>query len=307
MDTKDKISGILENHKPALLIGNGVNQFGGKKPSSWENLLAALADRDPPKAKIDEMSLTEFFDIIDLTKTDRGKKSKFILQQGFRDHLERWKPSDHHGVIASWAQRHDAPIVTVNFDENLSKAINAEFHQHGYGGKGFSHWYPWGSYFSDREIKTPRDSFAIWHAHGMMRYKCSIRLGLTHYMGSAQRARWLVYRGEDSLRGSVENGNANWRGRDTWLDAFFFCPLLVFGFRCNRDESLMRWLFVERARFHKLCPEKRVETWFLDTPSGESSTSKENPTSRRFFESLDMEYVPVSDFGDIYGNPAWCS
>ena len=323
----DRISGILRSDpKPALLIGNGINLFHGSGSSSWQGLLATLAelcDIDPPNFKTDEMSFTEFFDIVDLVKEGKDVGN---LKQRVCDGLQHWEPSDQHRVIVLWAKRHGVPIVTVNFDENLSRSIDAEFHLGNKGKKGFTDWYPWSSYFSDREINVPRDSFAIWHAHGMKRYKRSIQLGLTDYMRSVRRADLFVNGRENSLRSLADDCNAGWwRGRDTWLDVIFFRPLLIFGFACNRDESFLRWLFLQRAGLHKSWPEVRVKAWFLDTqstgrgsgkPGGGTTGSRrsgtcqripEGPTNKRFFEELDMEYVQVPKFKDIYENPAWRS
>ena len=306
----DRISRILgTERKPALLIGNGINRFHGSESTSWAALLRTLAKPyglDSPNTKTDEMSFTEFFDIVDFAGTAKGasilRQRAKVLRQRACHRLKQWTPSDHHRVIVGWARRHGVPIVTVNFDENLSRSIGANFHRgnRGNGSKGFTDWYPWSSYFSDREINAPRNSFAIWHAHGMVRYERSIQLGLTHYMRSLRRADSFVYGRENSLRGFFENGNEIWRGHNTWLDIMFFCPLLVFGFGCNRDESFLRWLFLQRARLHKSRPEMRVKAWFLDT-------SSKGPTNKRFFEELDMEYVRVPAFEDIYESPAWRS
>lgn len=288
------------DRKPALLIGNGINRFRGSGSSSWEDLLEMLGKKyglKPPRKKSDEMSFTEFFDILYLAS--RAKDAK-ILQERVCDELSNWKPADHHGTIVGWAKRHSVPIVTVNFDENLSRSVDASFHR-GTGRKGFTHWYPWNSYFSDREIDAPRNSFAIWHAHGMMRYRDSIRLGLTQYMGSVERARRLVHSGEASLSALARGGIESWRGQRTWLDVLFFSPLLIFGFSCKRDENFMRWLLVERARLHRIRPEYEARTWFLDT------SANKRPNSRSFFEGLGMEYVSVSNPKDIYDSHAWGS
>jgi hypothetical protein len=139
--------------------------------------------------------------------------------------------------------------LTVNFDENLSNAARAEVFR---GGDGFTDYYPWSSYFSDAEIGDPRASFAIWHAHGMRQYRRSIRLGLTHYMGAVQRARPLIY----NRGGLRELGAGTPLGvSGTWLEVFFFCPLVMLGFGFNKDETFLRWLFLERARLHRLRPE----------------------------------------------------
>ena len=294
----NEISEILEKHQPALLVGNGINRYKDSGSSSWTCLLAELAkpvDIELPQAKTDEMTYTEFFDILDLARP-RGDRDS--LQQHVCDLMEDWKPSDHHRTIVCWAKRHGVPIITTNFDENLSRSIDARFHS-GNGGKGFTHLYPWNSHFSDREIDAPRRSFAIWHAHGMMQYPKSIRLGLTHYVGSARKARALVYDGGDSLRARAKGGESRWRGQNTWLDALFFCPLMIFGFACERNENLLRWLFLERARLYNLQPKFAAKAWFLDT------SSRGGPNSKHFFERLGVDYVSVADCGHIYENPAW--
>lgn len=288
----DVISG---RKKPALLIGNGINRYNSSASSSWDDLLGKLARKQRLKLTDEEaaeMSNTEFFDILDLAKPKEDRRS---LQREFCDLMMSWEPAAHHSTIVSWAQRHSAPIITVNFDENLSKSIDAGFFRLG---KGFTDYYPWSSYFSDREILDPRSEFAIWHAHGMMRYSRSIRLGLTHYMGSVQRARPWVY-GRKSLRANARNSGDSWRGANTWLEVLFFCPLMIFGFGFGKDENFLRWLFLERARLHKLVPAWKAKTWFVDVESDNSLYRK------AFFERLGMEFVTVPDYPDIYEDQAW--
>lgn len=291
-----RISDVMSGQeKPALLIGNGINRYSNSTGSSWDELLGELARKRGLKLTDEEaaeMSNTEFFDILDLVNTKQDTSS---LQREFCKLMARWEPADQHTTIVRWAQRHNIPIITVNFDENLSKSINAGFFRRS---KGFTDYYPWNSYFSDREISYPRSEFAIWHAHGMMRYSRSIRLGLTHYMGSVQRARSWVY-GRAGLRANAKNSENHWRGANTWLDVFFFCPLMIFGFGFGKDENFLRWLFLERARLHKLVPAWKAETWFIDVES-------ENSLHRKpFFEGLGMEFIMVPDYSEIYENRLW--
>ena len=286
---------ILDQERPALLIGNGINRYNNNSSSSWEELLAELAQKHGlalTQEEASEMSNTEFFDILDLA---RPKEDRSSLQEGFCGLMDKWRPSDHHSEIVGWARRNQSPVITVNFDENLSKAVGARFFRRG---ERFTHYYPWSSYFSDSEIGDPRSSFAIWHPHGMMRYKTSIRLGLTHYMGSVQRARPWVYN-RNGLRAGAKNSQVSWRGSDTWLEVFFFCPLVLFGFGFGKDENFLRWLFLERARLHKLRPDWKAKTWFVDTGA------IDRVQRRPFFKGLDIEVVIVPDYPEIYDNPAW--
>ena len=123
-----KISEILQQRrKPALLIGNGINQFKGSAASSWKDLLGHLAAEYQlklSKTEMEEMSNTEFFDILDLARPLEERRK---LQSKFCDLMKSWEPSEHHRSIVIWARLHHAPIITVNFDENLSKAVDAKY------------------------------------------------------------------------------------------------------------------------------------------------------------------------------------
>lgn len=294
-----KISAILQqDRKPALFIGNGINQFKNNQDSSWQDLLGILAGElgvNLSREQRKEMSSTEFFDILDLA---RPREDRRKLQSKFCDLMKHWKPSAHHRKIVSWARQHQAPIITANFDENLSRAVNAEYQI----GEGFTDWYPWSSYFSDDKIDDPRTSFAIWHAHGMMRYARSIRLGLRDYMGAVHHARSWLYRGATPLvRTARENGEVHWKGQNTWLEIVFFCPIVILGFGFEKNESFLRWLFLERARIHKINPYWKTEAWFVDTQR--SGNLKRKP----FFEHLGMKYVTVDNYDEIYEDASWQS
>lgn len=291
------LNDILTNdEKPALFIGNGINIHGGDGTSSWDSLLRELAHQQDLQLTSDErkeMSNTEFFDILDLA---HPKQQRSSLQGEFCKLMAGWKPTIHHETIAGWAQRHRRPIITVNFDENISRSRELGLFR---PSKGFTDYYPWSTYFSDRRIVDPKTDFAVWHAHGMMKYSRSIRLGLTHYMGSVQRARSWVYNRENSLRENTKNGGGLWRGSGTWLDIVFFCPIVIFGFTFGKDENFLRWLFLERAKLQKDRPDPPAKIWFVEKRN-------ENSDSRKlFFKRLGVDFVTVDDYAQIYENPAW--
>ncbi|WP_339745429.1 hypothetical protein [uncultured Maricaulis sp.] len=295
----DTLAGILDAPKPpALFIGNGINRHrsvGGH--TGWENLLEQLAKSQGmtlTERQLEEMSKTEVFDILDLA---RPKEDRASLQREFCNLMKAWKPKEHHRKIVDWASRHSAPIITVNFDQNLSGSIGARLFL---GEPSFTDFYPWGSYYSSREIDAPISNFAIWHPHGMVRYSRSIRLGLTHYMGSVQRARLMLY-GKDGLRAYANNESSGWRGENTWLAPIFFAPLLIFGFGLGKDESFLRWLFLERAKFHKIRPDWRQPSWYV------TNDSTDDERRGVFFKALGIELVNAKNYDEIYENAAWNS
>ena len=83
------------------------------------------------------------------------------------------------------------------------------------------------------------------------------------------------------------------------MEILFFCELAIFGFTFGKDENFLRWLFLERARLHKIMPHWKKKTWYVDTPKNGSMHRKP------FFEGLGMEYVAVSEYSDIYDDPMW--
>lgn len=263
--------------------------------SSWETLLQTLAERQGiflNQNQLKEMSNTEFFDLLELARPYDGRGN---LQKDFCDLMAPWGHKDHHEILMAWAIRRSAPVITVNFDEILSAASGATFVR---TKSGFTDFYPWSSYFSVGPIENPRSEFAIWHAHGMVRYPRSIRLGLTHYMGSVERARRLIY-GSHGLRSNTVVTSKDWKGAGTWLEPLFFCPILVIGFGFGKDENLMRWLFLERARFHRIRPAMKSEAWFV------VRGAEIDDHRRPFFEGLGIKMLFIDSYEDIYENIAW--
>lgn len=289
---------LRKRSSPALLIGNGINRYQNTNgSSSWESLLQQIA-RDQNLAfsqnQLKEMSDTEFFDILDLARPGDDRSH---LQRKFCALMDSWQPKSHHSKIVGWARNRSAPVITVNFDENLSQAVRAKYHAPK-ARKGFTDYYPWTSYFAESEIATPRTSFAIWHAHGMKKYSRSIRLGLTHYMGSVQRARSWVY-GKKGIRMNAKESLLNWPGANTWLDPLFFSPLLILGFGFGKDETFLRWLFLERARLHKIRPEWKQQAWYV------TNKSSANRDRSPFFKALGIQMIEAESYEEIYDNPAW--
>jgi hypothetical protein len=294
-----KLGAILNLPRPpTLLIGNGINRHGRlstRDANSWEGLLQEVARRygiTLSDEQLSQMSNTERYDILDLARPLDDRES---LQKCFCDLMASWTPGAHHTRIISWAKRHDAPVITVNFDELLSQSVGAQLF-----GKteGFTDYYPWSRHFSDREVTNADSEFAIWHAHGMKRYSRSVRLGLTHYMGSVQRARGMIY-GKSGLRNKSLSSLREWGGYGTWLEPFFHSPLLILGFGFGKDETFLRWLFLERARYHRIRPDRKTDAWFLQKSDGSTDHR------RRFLDELGIRTIYVREFEEMYEVDDW--
>lgn len=286
----------LHGDEIALVIGNGIHRHGPNGATSWDALLIDLARRHGfqftrlPRGA----SATEVFDVIDLKA--RGRSGD--LAGAFCEEMQSWRPREHHRRIMHWAVRHRAPVLTTNFDEVLSRAADGHLMRPKVA--GFTYWYPWDSRFAHKLYDNPCDGFGIWHVNGLARYKLSVRLGLTQYIGSAQRARGWLHRGGNRLFQAKDR--LKWPGRRTWLHLVFNMPLLIFGLGLREDEVFLRWLLIERERYFAKFPDRRHPAWFVFKPDLDDETE----AGRIFFlEGIGIRCLPVDAYSAIYDAAAW--
>ena len=278
---------------PALLIGNGINRASDQDQLSWEDLLAHLAGGrgvSLSKGQVSEMSNTEMYDLLDLAKPWSRKSN---LQVEVRDLLREWQPNELHEMVVRWAIKRQAPVLTVNFDENLSTSHGLKLQV-----VKQNNFYPFHSHYAQDEVEDPSSSFGIWHPHGMIHFRQSIRLGLSHYMGSVQRAREMMVN-KRSLLNFADGKTSGWPGRRTWLQIILFKPLLIFGFGFGKDEVFMRWLLLERARLYSTHPHLRKPAWFVE---------KQSPALERrkaFLERIGIQVIATEIHYDVYDNAGW--
>lgn len=294
-----KLATLLKRNRIdlALVVGNGINRYDAPLgANSWDDLLSRLARShlNPNHQAIPSgVSLTEFYDVLELAYT--RKLDQPSLQQQFCNLMATWRPLRQHGVIASWASQSNVPILTTNFENTLGTAVACSLRRT--SGKGFTDYYPWDSYFGTNDIRDPCTQFAIWHINGMQQYRRSVRLGLSHYMGSVERARSWLHKGSQRL---FKDGDMRvWDGAATWLQVFFHKPLLFFGLGLSETEVFLRWLLIERARYFKKFPEHRKPGWYIYVP-GEHDEGKE-----LFLKAVGIESFPVSSHDEIYATSTW--
>lgn len=291
---------ILRKHRShlALVIGNGVNRYEAPRDKgSWESLLLRLAERRLPgnfKVIPTGVALTEFYDVLDLRS--RGASAELSVQKEFCGLLETWQYREHHTRIVAWAEREGVPILTTNFDRVLADAGNCSLHR--IKGKWSTDFYPWESYFGTRPLDGPLDGFGIWHINGMSQYPRSLRLGLTHYMGSVNRVRgWLRSGGKSAS--TEPRYAATWPGADSWVHIAFNRPLLIFGLGLEENEVFLRWLLIERARYFEKTQQARKDAWYVHTGKA-MSDGKEF-----FLKHMGVVPVHVLNYDQIYGMGTW--
>lgn len=291
---------ILQKNREniALVVGNGINLYGAASTTnSWQDLLITLAKENLPSSLRDVpqgVTLTEFYDVLDLKSNHSS--STIPLSQQFCDLMTSWKFFEHHQRIVQWAISNNSPILTTNFEQVLSDAGNCTLRRT--KKDGFTDYYPWDCYYSNKDVSDPSREFGIWHINGMQHYRRSVRLGLSHYMGSVERARNWFHKGVKVSLFSGKNTQA-WSGGDTWLHIVFNTPLLIFGLGLEENEVFLRWLLIERARYFKIFPDKRKDAWYVSTGGRDSDGKK------FFLDGVGVTHIDVGSYDDIYGAEVW--
>lgn len=288
------LSRLLHKEKGnlTLVIGNGINRYNSSNDNgSWDSLLIQLWNRysnsqsdSVPKG----ITFTEFYDAIDLKMTDKSS-----LQKEFCDLMSDWRFEEHHYNIANWALNNNCQILTTNFERTLSESLNCKlFH---IDSKHFTDYYPWSSYYSLND-KEPMDGFGIWHINGMQNYSRSIRLGLSHYMGSVEKSRAMMHKGGEKRLFSKNNID-KWRGNQTWLHFIFTKPLLFIGLGLDSTEVFLRWLLVERAKLFKKFPDLYQPAWYVYA----GNNIREG--HELFLDSVGISVIKIDNFDSIYHEP----
>lgn len=286
---------IRKNEKDiAFIIGNGINRYPNNPNAlSWDDLLIQLWDKvslQTLSRRPNGISLTEFYDILELEKVH-----DIYLQKEVADLMQGWDPMDHHSLITNKIQSLNAPLLTTNFEETFVKTVNGTLLRTEQ--EGFTDFYPWSTYHGGQQLELPTDGFGIWYINGMINYHRSIRLGLSHYMGSVQKARGLLYKGNGDDIFSDKN-RYNWKGAKTWLQVIFNKSLFVFGLGLEENETFLRWLLIERMKYFKKYVNLKHKGWYLN-----KRTYNEIDLGKRFFlERVGFEVIDVDDYKDIYEN-----
>lgn len=302
MNATPTLPSILADHghNLALVIGNGVNRHDAPEDNnSWSTILAGLAgdyglDVRTPTLR-EGMSLTELYDLLDLSPPPASAAGR-SLQEQFCDRLQGWVHRPHHERIITWARARGAPVLTTNFDDLLARAGGCRLLPPRVS--GFTDYYPWGRYYGDAELADPTDGFGIWHINGMRRYRRSVRLGLSHYMGSVQRVRDWLHEGKPDRLFDAE-AKADWPGATTWLHVLFNMPFVMFGLALDENEVFLRWLLIERRRYVSKFPQHHQPGWYV-YPAAEAK-----PGKLRFLEGMGVTPVQVTDHAEIYAATTW--
>ncbi len=286
----------------AFIVGNGINRYPNNPAAiSWDDLLINLWDKFSFRT-ISEVptgiSVTEFYDLLDIESTNSFATTMNIQKEACKL-LETWSDKPHHKIFLEKARSINAPVLTTNFDMILPTALNLkQFYTDSNG--TFTDYYPWTTYFGDRQLSSPTDGFGVWFINGFLKYHRSIRLGLSHYMGSVEKARGYLHKGDETRLFSGKDVE-NWKGNNTWLHIIFNKSICIFGLGLEENEVFLRWLLIERAKYFRKFPDHKKKGWYVTNKPRKPDEKYKG--KKYFFEGLGFEIIETDDYDSIYKAP----
>lgn len=246
---------------------------------------ALYSDTDAQQAEMLERSrcnFIEYFNHVQQTRHVRGSESIIVNWRRVHELLKIFADGD----TITFAQ-----ILTTNFDMNLNEGLTLCRLES--ENLKFTDYYPWNVYFAKIELNSSTEGFGVWYINGMLKYKRSIRLGLSEYMSLSSRVRTFLHKGDGLDDFDLKNQN-RWKGYSTWLHIIFNKSLCIFGLALDENETFLRWLLIERAKYFKRFPERKKKAWFV-CKAGECSEGK-----RLYLDYLGFELVQLNSYEDIY-------
>lgn len=192
----------------AFVLGNGINRYANAKNTniSWNDMLLQVWDSISPKTLSEianGITMTEFYNIMEFeagsSKEVRDKTVEIV---------KSWKPSAYETALEQRLIELDCPVLTTNFDGNIEQDLTRykmDINQ------GFSDFYPWNVYFSNRKLDNPLEGFGVWHINGMQDYPRSLRLSLSEYINLTSRARNYIH-SNDALDNFDKKNISYWNG-----------------------------------------------------------------------------------------------
>ncbi|MCH4183625.1 MAG: SIR2 family protein [Prevotella sp.] len=324
---------IDENKKDiAFITGNGVNLYfaddiyskENKRANikSWKDLLLSLWNKDNKvieEEKIREipsgLSYTESFDLLDLKRTlPRQLRSEDITPQmvsrifagitpnvktDVTNEMENWKGGHKVEKFVRAIKKLETPFLTTNFDEVLPSSLNLKettTTRLPQKCTSNSKRFRWNYYYSDQgSLELPTSGFGIWHINGSVCHPESISFGLCDYMFNVTIARNMI-QGIDKPDTFSGKHTSYWPGCNTWLHIIFNKSLFIFGLSLGENETFLRWLLIQRAKYFALyrTSDTDHQGWYVADP-------KDISEGKRFFlESAGFEIINIKKYKTIY-------
>ena len=229
----------------AFLVGNGINLKAQCCPS-WRDLVRELVSDVMLDYNVDskEMSFPIVFEIAQSCREDRrNSNAKKKIEEKFSIENVDVTKLIPHKTLVEYAQEKGCPILTLNYDNYLEHCLGKELKEYKSDAvfRATSD-YRWNMYYSDKKIKdNVRKSFGIWHIHGDVKHKNSIRIGHKDYVNMITKLR--------NFNESTSINSPDWPGLNTWIEIFYNNNLIIMGTELDPAETDLYWLLIKRKRY----------------------------------------------------------
>jgi hypothetical protein len=224
------------------------------------------------------------------------KQANNKLLEKVAEKFSKFTYKDHHRKIVEYIRGINAPILTTNYDDLLSKSIGATLYE--MTNSATSYRNPWNYYYANSEISNPLKSFAIWHINGFIEKAQSIKLGLGQYTNMISEASNImhVHNGAGAYN-FLKTNESNFM--NSFLNVFLNKSLFIVGLALDEDEIFLRWLLLQRAMYLNGNPYKNHKAWYV-LPTDEFN--KMESGKKFFLENVGVQLIPVdkSLSDDIY-------
>lgn len=217
--------------------------------------------------------------------------------------MGEWMLDDKVSNMLTFIHEMDAPILTTNFDLSISRKLDKLFPkqmEYQVMEKGMrSEVFPWSYYYGYKSLNDSCSRFGIWHMHGIASKPQSLCLGLSDYMRITEKA-WGKIHKDDFFETDMFGGKNNnyWDGYRTWLHIFFNKSLFIMGLTLEENETFLRWLLIQRAKYFALFPDRKYKGWYVYPKEEEKQTNFFG--KKVFLEKVGFEMLPVDSYKVIY-------
>ena len=157
--------------------------------------------------------------------------------------------------------------------------------------------YPWQTFWSDIEGQEKKADSAeglshdLWHIHG----KLGSRGGINTLLFSSLD----YFKAINHINDYGDVFDPQWKGRRTWLQLFFRCPLIVTGLSLETQETFLRYLLMMRKAYrdHIEHGQKKNRSYYLYSDEFHIG---EEPKCKDFLSLLGFEFVRFDTYQQLY-------